>query len=261
MIQTLVPPRVTIRRSARQRQVLLLGTLTLAGFLSARAPAQVKPADAPAGQKEQNVQVPDELRVRLEASLGSVQSGLAEINRTLAAFETTLERLTAVAEAGSTAVSNSVRALQTGFLPVLERYEQQWQTTLATLKQEREAFTRDFRTERTAITQSLDTNLVAVLQAMEREVGSLLKALEKERAAVLLSVEQERAAILQDVDRIVRDTTERSWKHLRATVKEVLFYAVLLVLIVLGLPFFFGYLVGRATRAKAATPSGPARWP
>jgi hypothetical protein len=230
--------------------MLLIAALALPGFLCGHAPAQVKPADEPLSPKEQTIQVPDELRWRLEVSLGAVGSNLVEIRRTLTAFDTSLQRLTAVAEAGPVAVSNSVHALQTGFLPVLERYEQQWQSTLATFKQEREAFTRDFSTERAALTRSLDTNLVVVLQTMEKEMESLLKALEKERAAVLITVEKERAAIMQDVDRIVRETTERSWQHVRAMVKEVLFYAVLLVLIVLGLPFFFGFLVGRATRGQ-----------
>jgi hypothetical protein len=107
--------------------------------------------------------------------------------------------------------------------------------------------TRNFSAERAALTLSLDKELASVLQALDKQVAVLMQALEKERGAVLVTVEKERAAVMQDVDRIVRETTERSWQNVRAMVKEVLFYLVVLVLIVLGLPFVFGYLVGRAS--------------
>jgi hypothetical protein len=123
--------------------------------------------------------------------------------------------------------------------------------------------TRDFSTQRVALTQTLDKELAVGVQALEKEVAVLMQSLEKERTAVMGTVEKERAAIMRDVDRMVRDTTERSWQNLRAMVKDVLLYVVLLVVIVLGLPFVFGYLVGRATgrwgRLTGSPPAGQAR--
>lgn len=207
-------------------------------------------------------QVPDELRWRLELPLGEVESSLVEMRRTLVAFDVSLQRLTTVAEASPVVVSNAVRALQTGLGPAFERFEKQWQTTLATFQQERQALARDVSAERTAITQSVETNLAAILRAMEQEVAVLLQAVERERTAVLGTVEKQRAAVVQDVDRLVRETTDRTLGHLRAMVRDVLFYLLLLTLVVLGLPFVFGFLLGRATsragrRAETAAADAP----
>lgn len=205
-------------------------------------------------------QIPDELRWRMEKPLAQLDASLAEMRKTFTAFDASLERLTTAAEGSPVVVSNAVFELRNGFLPVLERFEKQWGATLVTFQQEREALTRNFSTERAALTQSLDKELAAILVAVDKQVAVLVQTLEKERAAVLVTVEKERTAVMQDVDRIVRETTERSWQQLRAMVRDVLFYLVLLVIIVLGLPFFFGFLVGRTLgrrgKEESATAAG-----
>ena len=68
---------------------------------------------------------------------------------------------------------------------------------------------------------------------------------------------QQRAAVMKDVERMAGDLADRSLEQARAMVKDVLRYALLLALVVLGLPFVFGFLAGRISaraRRDAARP-------
>ena len=117
--------------------------------------------------------------------------------------------------------SNAVVELRGAVVPALEGFQKQWGATLETLTRERSALARDIATEREAMVQA---------------------------------VTQQRAAIMQDVQRVAGDIASRSMQEAHGMVKDVLRYAVLLALIVLGLPFAFGFLVGRIwTRARRDT--------
>jgi len=152
---------------------------------------------------------------------------------------TDLQRVVNVVETVPRVLTNALHDLRDGFLPPVARMEQQWSNTLTVLGQQREAFMRDVAKER----------------------ASLVQAVIEQRVAVLKSVDEQRAALMQDVNHLARETLERSLEQGRGLVRDVLFYAVLLVLIVLGLPFFFGFLLGRVTskvgRSSPKTPPLP----
>lgn len=177
-------------------------------------------------------QVPDEVRWRLTLEGEELQAGWARTSVTLDRLDAAL-RTVADAAASSPAVmtnavlamTNAVSELRSSFLPVLERFQGQWEAT-----------TRTLQTERQALTETLAS----------------------ERAAVLKAVDEQRAAIMKETQGIARDVVDRSLTQVRGVIRDVLFYAVLLAGIVLGLPFLFGFLLGRAWgRGRLSkTPSG-----
>lgn len=59
-------------------------------------------------------------------------------------------------------------------------------------------------------------------------------------------MDQQRAAIMKETQEMTRDVIERSMNQVRALVRDVLFYAVILVALILGLPFVIGVFLGRA---------------
>ncbi len=169
-------------------------------------------------------QLPAEVRWRVSLETRRLDEALAETEQTLRNLDAGLKRIAETAATAPGSVSNAVLELRAAFLPVLERFEKQWAATLDTLTRERAALARDIATE---------------------------------RAAVVQTVVQQRAAVMKDVERMAGDLADRSLLQARAMVKDVLRYALLLALVVLGLPFVFGFLAGRISarvRRDAARP-------
>ncbi len=158
-------------------------------------------------------QVPEEVRWRLTLESEEMERGLARTGMTLDRLDEAMKRIGDAATASPTTISNAVNELRVGFLPVLERLQSQWGTTITTLQQER--------------------------QALALNIAS-------ERAEVMKGVDQQRAAIMKETQEMTRDVIERSMNQVRALVRDVLFYAVILVALILGLPFVIGVFLGRA---------------
>jgi len=168
-------------------------------------------------------QVPEEIRWRLTLEADAWQAEWARTGVTLDRLDAALKQVADAAAASPAVMTNAVRDLRAAFLPALEGFQGQWENT-----------TRTLQTERQALTATLAS----------------------ERAAVLKEVSQERAAIMKETQGILRDLVDRSLTQTRGLVRDVLFYVVLLAGIVLGLPFLFGFILGRvwgrAHRAKDA---------
>jgi hypothetical protein len=167
--------------------------------------------------------IPDEIRWRLTLEGDALETEWARTGVTFDRLDVALKEIGEAAKASPVMMTNAVLDLRSAFLPALERFQDQWDST-----------TRTLQTERQALTQTL---------ASERE-------------AVLKDVAQQRAALMQETHGILRDLTDRSLKQVHETIRDVLFYLVLLAAIVLGLPFVFGFILGRvwsrANRAKGS---------
>jgi hypothetical protein len=74
----------------------------------------------------------------------------------------------------------------------------------------------------------------------------MLADLRSEREATLLAVDAQRRALTSDAARIANDLVVSSGDQARRFARE----AMVLVILVLGLPFVAGYLVGRARQAR-----------
>ncbi len=170
-------------------------------------------------------QVPDEIRWRLTLEADEMETQLAKTGATLDRLDLALKLIAEAAMASPGTMTNAVQDLRSAFLPVLERFQGQWETTTKTLQTERQALTETLATERTAV----------------------LKAVDEQRAAVLKAVAEQRSALMKEAQAITQDVVDRSMKQVHGVVREVLFYAVLALAIVLGLPFLTGFLLGRAS--------------
>jgi len=99
----------------------------------------------------------------------------------------------------------------------------------------------------------LDTSSAATLQTLHSERSALSATISSERAAVLSAADVQRKALMADAATLARQVVSASATELRRLVLELGVLAILLALLVLGLPFAAGYFVGRAARARSRT--------
>jgi hypothetical protein len=98
----------------------------------------------------------------------------------------------------------------------------------------------------------LDASSAALIKALEVERAALSTTVRTEREAVTGAVDAQRAAIALDATRIADQVVRSAGEEVRRLAREVLLLLILLFMIVLGLPFAAGYVVGRAQRGRAA---------
>ncbi len=147
---------------------------------------------------------------------GDVRAAIGELNERL-------ERLTAVAESTPGLVRGAEAEVRQSLRDVLDRIDASSRAADAALHTERVALFADLHTE---------------------------------RAAVLAELDVERKALAEDAARISSRVVKDAGAQLRELAAEVLLLLVVLAVVVLGLPFAAGYLLGRARRGRAP---GPAR--
>lgn len=174
-------------------------------------------------------QVPEEVRWRLSLESDAMEQSLARTGVTLDRLDDAMKRIGDAAAASPATISNAVTEIRVGFLPVLEKLQSQWGTTITTLQQERVALSQNIATE---------------------------------RAEIMKAVDQQRAAIMKETQEMTRDAIDRSMNQVRGLVRDILFYAVILVALILGLPFVIGLFLGRAwgrgaLGKKATTEAAP----
>ncbi len=141
---------------------------------------------------------------------GTYRAALRNIDAQLAKISTLADTSPALAR-------EAIADLRSTLLALSDRMDNTWMETLRALRAEREALTNDIAAER--------SNLVAAAD------------LERERVA-------------EDASRIAARAVDSSWQELRKLVREALLLLSLLAVLVLGLPFAAGYLLGRHRRMQ-----------
>jgi hypothetical protein len=106
-----------------------------------------------------------------------------------------------------------------------------------------------------ASSDRLDESWTKMLRTMRVEREALAANIASERANITAAFDVERARISEDAEKIAARAVDTSWRELRKLVREALLLIILLTLLVLGLPFTAGFLVGR--RHSPARPVGP----
>ncbi|MBM3852243.1 MAG: hypothetical protein FJ399_03715 [Verrucomicrobia bacterium] len=134
-------------------------------------------------------------------------------------------------------VTSAVSDLPKNLAPELARFDEQWKSTLTTLTAERAAVMESVKTERMAIVSALD----------------------HQREALARDFARERAAIAAETDRVAQHAIAKAGEQLRDLVITTGLVVTVLSLIVLGLPFLFGYWVGRAAGRRERADSPPAK--
>jgi hypothetical protein len=96
----------------------------------------------------------------------------------------------------------------------------------------------------------VDRSSAAIIEKLSTEREALTADLHTEREAVLTAADQQRQALAQDVSRIADQVVKSSGEQVRSLAREVLLLLIVLAIVMLGLPFAAGYLVGRARRER-----------
>ena len=97
----------------------------------------------------------------------------------------------------------------------------------------------------------LDASTARTIAALGTQRTALFADLQSEREALLAAVDTQRKALASDAGRIADQAVKSSGEQLRYLAGEVLLLLIVLTVIVLGLPFVAGYLVGRARERRA----------
>ncbi|HEY6482957.1 MAG TPA: hypothetical protein VIY54_05465 [Steroidobacteraceae bacterium] len=109
----------------------------------------------------------------------------------------------------------------------------------------------DVRRSLTDVLKRVDASSAAMIEALRNEREALSATVHTEREAVLSAADAQRKAIAQDAARIADQVVRTAGDELRHLARQVLLLLIVLAIIVLGLPFLAGYLVGRTQRRPA----------
>jgi hypothetical protein len=151
-------------------------------------------------------------------------SGLSggDLHLALRRLDERLARMSAAADSAPQVMREAVADVRRGLLEVIARLDASSAATLATL-----------RAERTALSATVSS----------------------ERAAVISAADAQRKAFAQDVAGIAKQVVTDSGIEVRRLAREVTLLLIVLSVILLGLPFAAGYLLGRELRAQDRQPT------
>ena len=157
--------------------------------------------------------VPEQAVRRTQLAMRESGYEPSDLRAALARLDARLERLTSVAESSPDLVREAEAQLRVSLHEVLGRFDASARTTVAAVHTEREALFAEIQTE---------------------------------REALLTAVEAQRKALTADAGRIADQLVRTSGNEVRRFTREALLFVIALSLVLLGLPFAAGYLVGRA---------------
>ncbi len=141
-------------------------------------------------------------------------SGLdaSSVRSTFRSIDTQLARISTLAESSPALAHEAIGELRRSLNESSDRLDNAWSQMLQTIRVERVALAANIASERESLTAAADV---------------------------------ERARLSADAATIAQRAVDTSWIELRKLVREALVLMIVLGLLVLGLPFAAGYLVGR----------------
>jgi hypothetical protein len=147
-----------------------------------------------------------------ELALDRAGFDAASYQSALRNMDAQLERISKLADSNPQLAHEAIAELRNSLRASSDRLDVSWMRMIRTLSAEREALAANIATERESVTAAFD---------------------------------EQRARIAADAAQITAQAVETSWRELRKLVRDALLLTTLLVLVMLGLPFAAGYLVGR----------------
>src|SRR5579863_5214905 len=184
---------------------------------------------------------------RLVDSLGTIPEALADTADRLEIYGATVpsqvmhETQLALRESGYTPgdVQAAIRQLN------------EWLERLTAVAESTPALVHGAEAEvRQSLREVLD-RLGSAGEALHAERVALFTDLQSERGAVMAQLEVQRKALAEDAARISSQVVKDTGAQLRDLAAEVLLLLIVLAVVVLGLPFAAGYLLGRARQGHA----------
>ncbi|MFI5247217.1 MAG: hypothetical protein ACHQWV_01530 [Nitrospirales bacterium] len=98
--------------------------------------------------------------------------------------------------------------------------------------------------------EAFEANLNKEDGFVTQQRNALLESLTREREAITETVRQERTNAMKDLDALTKHAIDEVFSQARLLVENALWLAILLVLVLWGLPFATGFLIGRLLRKK-----------
>lgn len=188
---------------------------------------------------------------RLVDSLGTIPEALADASDRLEIYGDTVPsqvmRTTQLALRESGYSGGDVRAAIRELNERLERLSAVAEST-PELVRGAEAEVRESLGE---VLDRLEASSRTAGEAVHAERVALFADLQSERATVMAQLDGQRQALAEDAARISSRVVKETGAQLRELAAEVLLLLIVLAVVVLGLPFAAGYLLGRARHARA----------
>jgi hypothetical protein len=142
-----------------------------------------------------------------------------DVRQQLQRLDAQLDRLTAVAESAPQLMNGAIAEVRRSLRDVIER---------------------------------LDASSRATTEALRTERIALFADLQRERQVTLAALDAQRKALTADAARIADQGVKSAGEQLRYLAGEVLGLLIVLAVLMLGLPFAAGFLVGRARHRRGA---------
>jgi len=108
---------------------------------------------------------------------------------------------------------------------------------------------QDFRNTVTPIFRDLNYEIGSAMQSLSSDVRSLDEMLFRERVALDSVIKRERLALTAKADSLVDEGIKNTFQSIEDTISSLMLYGILLFLVVLGLPFYLGFLLGKRGKA------------
>jgi len=102
--------------------------------------------------------------------------------------------------------------------------------------------------ELAVLIEAIDAQREVVMKGLQGERLGLMEAIAGERAALVEAVAVERAATLEELERYSDEVVADAWSQIRSLMSIAIFGLIALTIVLFGVPFGLGMLVGRVTK-------------
>ena len=104
---------------------------------------------------------------------------------------------------------------------------------------------KEFRNNIGPLFRNLNYEIGSAMQSLSSDVQSVNSMLQRERVALDSIIKRERSALTTKADTLVETGIENAFEGLGKTLRSLIIYFIVLFIVVLGLPFYLGYAIGK----------------
>ena len=104
---------------------------------------------------------------------------------------------------------------------------------------------REFRKNVSPLFQGLNYEIGAAMESLSADLQSVDTMLLRERIALDSIIHRERVALTEKADTLVEEGIENAFDGVGRLLRNLIIYIILLFIVILGVPFYLGYLLGK----------------
>lgn len=104
---------------------------------------------------------------------------------------------------------------------------------------------KEFRNNISPLFRNLNYEIGSAMESLSSDIESVDSMLQRERVALDSIIKRERMALSLKADELVETGVTNVFDGIGKTLRNLIIYFILLFLVVLGLPFYLGYLLGK----------------